>query len=398
MTEYPTEGLLVNPRGGRDAARALNSAWDKCSKKSPELFNQAIGISTSGSTSGGIGSIILLSKVALEESAMAVNRRLGVTSKDVWGLALPLFHVGGYSIPLRAKLSDSRVTEFSEAWNARVFHAWLVKEKITLLSLVPTQLYDLLSAELKSPKSVRAIVIGGGRLDESLHAKALELGWPILQSYGLTECCSQVATAQVGSDGRRLEVLDHVEVRVDDQQKLWLRSKSLLTARIFFDRNMRPVLEQPVGADGWFETADRASLEALPAPRQQQQVLKILGRDGETVKVLGELVDLVRVRSKIEDVVLAHEKLAPLRNHTWVVAVPNARTENELVMMCETGKVPKQASETQEAGKLVRNELRKVLAPFEVPARIIFVEEIPRSALGKVLSSLLTDEARKRSP
>ncbi|CAN5529703.1 hypothetical protein BH10BDE1_BH10BDE1_17450 [soil metagenome] len=394
MIDLRTQGLLLNPRSPSEVSSALVEAWNKFENEQPALFAGAIGISTSGSTSGGIGSIIVLSRTALELSARAVNRRLNALPRDVWGLVLPMFHVGGYSIPLRARLSGSNVAEFQEPWNAVSFHAWLSVEKVSLLSLVPTQLFDLVGLGLQAPSGLRAVIVGGGRLDEAVHSKARALGWPVLQSYGLTECCSQVATAMIDGDGRTLELLDHVETRIGENEKLWIRSKSLLSARIVFDRELKAKLEHPVDREGWFETADRAEVNRIGFSDGGRDVLKILGREGETVKVMGELVDLVRVRSSIETLALEKPEFARFAQRTWVVAVPEARRENELVLIFEVG--ASSEADHRESLKSLLMELRSVLAPFEIPSRWVAIEKLPRSSLGKVMSSLLTDEARKR--
>ncbi len=374
-------GLLLNPRQPANVAKAMMTAWQKFSLEYPDIFlPDSVGISTSGSTSGGIGSIVILSRSALEASAWAVNRRLQAGEADVWGLALPTFHVGGYSVLVRAALSKSNVVTFDREWSPTEFQLWLIEEGVTLLSLVPTQLFDLVEAGLSSPQSLRTVVVGGGRLDEGLHQKARDLGWPILQSYGMTECSSQIATATPFSEGRALEPLDHVELKIGADSKLWVKSPALLSARITFDSDLQAHLEWPVNAEGWFETSDRAALSPI---------FRILGRDDETVKVMGELVDLVRVRSVCLDRVEGVSEFATLRQKTWIVAAPNARKENELVLFIEgEGSKP----ERELAARLVEN-LRIDLAPFEVPSRILWIDQIPRSSLGKVLSSLLTVRA-----
>lgn len=380
-------GLLLNPRAPELLADLQKKAWDQFVNENAELFADAIGISTSGSTSGGLGSIIVLKKSALEASAQAVNRRLRATSADVWGLALPLFHVGGYSIPIRAGLSDSKVVAFDDEWAAVKFHRWLEAEAVTLLSLVPTQVFDLVEAGLRSPPALRAIVVGGGRLSEELHVRARALGWPVLQSYGMTECCSQIATAPIESDGRLLEVMDHVEVRTDETSVLSIRSKSLLNARIVFDADRVPRLEKPVDLEGWFKTADRVSILRLGGSDGARDILQILGRDGETVKVMGELVDLARVRALAEATVIREERFKELRNRIWVLAVPEARRENEIVLVVE-----RPEDRVNPLEKDLLESLSEQLAPFEKPTRIFGTRQIPRSSLGKVLSTLLTQQ------
>ncbi|MDE0119544.1 MAG: AMP-binding protein [Bdellovibrionales bacterium] len=140
---------------------------------------------------------VALSKEALLTSAQAVNRHLHVTEKDRWGLCLPLFHVGGLAILARAHLSHSSCFLFSGKWSASSFLAFLNQNKITLSSLVPAQVYDIVKAQHACPSFLRAVVVGGESLNPILYHAARKLNWPLLPSYGLTECASQVATAEL---------------------------------------------------------------------------------------------------------------------------------------------------------------------------------------------------------
>ena len=163
--------------------------------KLPQLKSH-VWLTTSGRVSQ---KWVALSKKALLTSAEAVNKHLDVTSKDKWGLLLPLFHVGGLSILARAYLSQSACFTYDKKWSAKSFVAFLNEHKITLSSLVPTQVYDVVKAGLSCPPFVRAIVVGGENLSQSLYKAARGLNWPLLPSYGLTECSSQVATAEINS-------------------------------------------------------------------------------------------------------------------------------------------------------------------------------------------------------
>jgi O-succinylbenzoic acid--CoA ligase len=67
---------------------------------------------------------------------------------------------------------------------------------VTLASFVPTMLRRLLEVRQgRLPLTVRAILLGGAAAPQDLLARALAAGWPIASTYGLTEACSQVATA-----------------------------------------------------------------------------------------------------------------------------------------------------------------------------------------------------------
>ncbi len=266
--------LLLNPR--------LDGTWREriLGAELPELTDH-VWLATSG-TSGRL-KIIALSRPALQASASAVNRRLAVASSDVWLNPLPLFHVGGLGILVRAALGGNRCTCL-EAWNPQDFVRRAGEAGATLSSLVPAQVHDLVAARRSCPASLRAIVVGGGMLDEDLRRRAADLGWPLLPSYGLSESASQVATAAPSSsDTSWLPLLDHVEVRLGRDHVLELRGPSLLTGWLLFDGDGPARWEDPK-VDGWFRTSDRGELRG--------EKLRVLGRADDLVKIRGELVDV----------------------------------------------------------------------------------------------------------
>src|SRR5687768_11733428 len=135
-----------------------------------------VWLATSG-TSGAL-KLTALSKKALLASAASVNRHLQSDSKDVWCCVLPTFHVGGLGIYARALLSGARV--ITEGWDPVRFGA---NPEISLASLVPAQVADLVRLGVRAPRSIRAVIVGGGALGTGLYAQAGELGWPVLPSY-----------------------------------------------------------------------------------------------------------------------------------------------------------------------------------------------------------------------
>jgi len=147
-------------------------------------------------TSGG-SKICLLSKKALLHSARLANQNLQAGSKDKWLISLPFYHVGGISILARAFLSGSSYSIQDGGWNPMSFKNHIEREKITLSSLVPTQVYDLLQEGLKAPSSLRALLVGGDFLPPSFYQKSRNLGWPLLPCYGATETSSHIAAAEL---------------------------------------------------------------------------------------------------------------------------------------------------------------------------------------------------------
>ncbi|MDX2139667.1 MAG: o-succinylbenzoate--CoA ligase [Chloroflexota bacterium] len=138
-------------------------------------------------------------------AAMASTLRLGNELNDRWLLTLPLYHVGGLSILVRAVLCRASVVLHDGFDVNAVYHA-LTHDHITLVSLVPTMLYRLMryqvsensaaqdSSRIRHYSSLRLILLGGAAASAELLAEAAARGIPIAPTYGLTEAGSQVAT------------------------------------------------------------------------------------------------------------------------------------------------------------------------------------------------------------
>jgi O-succinylbenzoic acid--CoA ligase len=309
-----------------------------------------VWLATSG-TSGAL-KLTALSKEAMLASAAAVNRHLDSDARDVWYCVLPLFHVGGLGILTRAFLSGASVIRAQ--WNA---HELASNRDVTLASLVPAQVSDLVQLQLTAPPQLRAIVVGGGALPQALYEAGRALGWPLLPSYGMTETCSQVATATLASP--ELVLLDHAEARTEEDGRLAFRSSSLLTAYATDSG-----LIDPKTAGGWFITEDLGSLEG--------RFLHVEGRRGDFVKIGGESVDLARL-----DVLLA--SIAGPR--AAVVAMPDARL----------GHVIHLAIESAADVDLIAAEFNARVHPFERARAVHQVASIPRSSLGKLLRKELAE-------
>lgn len=296
-----------------------------------------VWLATSGTT--GALKLTALSKDALLVSAAAVNRHLQSDANDVWLCVLPAFHVGGLGIYARAFLSGARIV--TQGW-----------EGVTLASLVPAQVIDLVRARTVAPRSLRAVVVGGGALAEEVAAEGRALGWPLLGSYGMTECCSQVATARAGSPG--LVLLDHIEARVEEDGRLAIRSAALLTGYATEEGFVDPKI------DGWFVTEDIATIAG--------RTLRIEGRNRDFVKIGGESVDLARL----------DRILAAIGADAAAVAIPDDRLGHVVGLAIAGG----------DANAIVEAFNARVF-PFERARRVLHVAEIPRTPLGKIMRSRL---------
>lgn len=332
-------------------------------------------IFSSGTQSVNQVKCIGLTFEALFESARVVNSFLEVTRKDRWSIEIPTYHIGGFAILARAHLSGSKVYR-STKWEPAGFLKRLKDNKISLTSLVPTQVYDLVALGRPAPAGLRAVVVGGGGLDPNVYKKARALKWPLLPSYGLTECASQVATAALNTlektEFPALTVLPHAQVSFE-QQRILIRCQSLCQWVTTTRTDGVFTLEDPLRR-GWFQTEDVGEWAGPQVPGRPA-TLRVLGRRDDVVKIYGVLVSVPQVESDLRR--LAEQKGFPWSEAVTVIARTEGREGTRLHLVSEK---KDWLSRLEELRRIYNGSVN---GPFRVH-NIFSVPEIPRTALGKI--------------
>jgi o-succinylbenzoate---CoA ligase len=357
--------LLTDPGFWVDGGEPLAMATPPVD---PRRFTELEGhvlFQTSGSS--GHPQWIALSKGALLLSAAAVNRHLQVDEEACWGLALPLHHVGGFGVVARAFEAACRWERFPARWEPRAFTAWLADQRVTHLSLVPTQVHDLVAAELQAPGTLQAVVVGGGRMECATGTAARNLGWPVLASYGMTEAASQIATQPLESlhqpwQSAPLPLLSIWDARVDAAGQLQIAGPALFTGRLSRGDAGWEFLPR---REAWHGTADRAALA--------RRLLTPLGRADGLVKVLGELVDPADIERVLG--LAAGGRLRP--GSFAVLALADARMEHRLVPVFASEIPADQAAAALAAYHRDAPGFLRLGAP-------VWVDAIPTGELGKI--------------
>jgi len=294
-------------------------------------------------------------------SAVGSAFNLGVEPADRWLCCLPLSHVAGLSIILRSVIYGTTAV-LLDGFDTDQVASTLVSGDISVLSLVPTQLIRLLEADadLSAP---RAILIGGGPVPpDALHA-ALDRGATVVQTYGMTETCSQVTTLspedaapKVGSAGRPL-LTTHVRI---ESGEILVQGPT--------------VAPGCYESDGWLHTGDLGHID-------QEGFLYVTGRRSELIVTGGENV----MPAEVEAVLLTHPAVADAA----VLGRPDPQWQEAVcALVVLNGGVD--ATEEQ-----LRAHCSASLAPYKVPKRVDFVTSLPRTASGKLLRGQLPEPAER---
>jgi O-succinylbenzoic acid--CoA ligase len=352
--------------------------FDKALPELPELSGH-IFIPTSSST-GSVDSlkIVALSKEAFLASANAVNSHIGFCSQDTWLNPLPLFHVGGLSTYARAWLSGGNVVDCFQVrkWDVKLFYDQLIQSAASFTSVVPTQLFDLVKAGLKAPGSLRGAITGGGKLEDGLLRDALTLGWPVLCSYGMTECASQIATGTYEHPDKMIP-LAHVLINFSKEGLLRVKSPSLCSGILQVEGDNFNFFD-PRDKDGYYTTQDLGELK--------NGALKIHGRQDDQIKISGELVSLQELESLLSDIC---EKEAKVESkHFALLPLPCSRLGNKICLVYQS---EVRLSSIDKIKELFNN---KVFAPARIK-ELCMVAVIPRSELFKIKRKELKDLVTK---
>jgi o-succinylbenzoate---CoA ligase len=318
---------------------------------------------TSGQPKG-----VMLTYGNFYNSALASAERLGTQPDDNWLCPLPLYHVGGLNILVRSLIyGTSFVLDNLSDMDSFLFYL----QGSTLVSLVPTQLYRLIKADVKFPSSLRCILLGGAAASDELLEMCRERKLPIATTYGLTEACSQVATATpdevYAKPGTLGKPLNGTQIRIVDEAGQALKNGDIGEIVVSGKTVMKGYYQNPEATakalhDGELFTGDIGYLDA-------DDDLFVLQRRTDLIVSGGENVYPVEVEAAL--------RKHPAVEEACVVGIPHPEWGQQVAAAVV------RKSEVSEAE--LTAFCRDSLAGYKLPRRFLFVEVLPQTASGKIL-------------
>lgn len=306
-----------------------------------------------------------LEKSSFLISARAVNAHFHAAENDRWLIAIPLHHVGGFSILARSHVSGASAHELPGPWDAAAFVEACIRQRITLTSLVPTQVHDLARQHLSAPPTLRVALIGGGALSPALRREAEHLGWPVRTTFGMTEAASQIATESTADE---LIVLPHWQLSTDASDTLTIRGPALAKGYASLDPK-RIWHWHPIDPDIGLRTRDRVKLTTSGS----HQTLRFLGRESDSLKICGELVSRDALQSRIDTIALGQNFPAPV----LLVPLPDPRRETSLTL------VTRSHSSTLAQQTALLEAFNAIALPHERAFQIRTLPALPCTPIGK---------------
>lgn len=320
-------------------------------------------IPTSGSTSFNL-KLVLLSKKAVLNSAERVGRFFSFQEHENWLLTIPAFHIGGLSVMARAYIFKQTVYSLSK-WHPEEFCKILVDKNIHYVSLVPTQIHDLVDAKLKAPPNLKIVFVGGGLLSEELFEAAQKNGWKIVKTFGMTETSSMIAYSKTKE--QTYQFFPECEGRINSEGLLAIKTDSLFSGYLIESLEKTAFTFQAAqekSLNGFWLTEDFAEV------KNSELLLK--GRSQDMIKIKGELVNLTALRSALGKII--NLSLAP--SSFTIISQPHSRDGNELIFVTST--------DQSDFVKKILAQFNKSVLPFERIYSFLLVQDIEKTELGKI--------------
>jgi O-succinylbenzoic acid--CoA ligase len=334
-------------------------------------------IYTSGTTGQPKGAQLTYGNFWWNALGSALN--LGLHDTDRWLACLPFYHVGGLSILLRSVIYGITVIVHERFNPVAVNHA-IDEDGITIVSVVSTMLQRMLEqrGERPYPPSLRCVLLGGGPAPRPLLEACSQRGIPVVQTYGLTETASQVATLAPADARRKLgsagKPLFPMQLRIERDGETArpgeigeiVVSGPTVTPGYY----RRPDVTASALRNGWLHTGDLGYLD-------DEGYLYVLDRRDDLIISGGENI----YPAEVEAVLLSHPRI----REAGVVGVPDEHWGQVAVAAI----VPRLGVELTESEIITFCSER--LARYKVPKRVHFVASLPRNSAGKLVRRALRE-------
>jgi acyl-CoA synthetase (AMP-forming)/AMP-acid ligase II len=336
----------------------------------------ALLLHTSGTTSRP--KLVPLRHGNLCASAFNVATTLELAEHDRGLNMMPLFHIHGLVAGLLAPLSVGGCVICSKGFNALKFFSWMTEARPTWYSAVPTMHQAILgrankSADIIKNNPLRFIRSSSSSIPPQVIREIEEIfGCPLIESYGMTEASHQMASNPLPPGARRpgsVGLPAGPEIAIADENgrrlkpgetgEIVIRGKNVMSGYM----NNEKANAEAFTSEGFFRTGDQGVMD-------HDGYITITGRLKEIINRGGEKVS----PREIDEVLMDHPCVA----QCVCFAVPHAKLGEDIAVAI----VLRDAMTADE--RSIKDFCASRLARFKVPETIIFLEEIPKGATGKL--------------
>jgi acyl-CoA synthetase (AMP-forming)/AMP-acid ligase II len=335
----------------------------------------ALLLHTSGTTSRP--KIVPLSQANITASADHIGRTLAFTPADRGLNIMPLFHIHGLIAGILAPLAVGSEVFCTPGFNALKFFGWMAEARPTWYSGVPTMHQAILSRASKSADVIAANPLRFIRsTSSSLPTQVIRelesvFGAPVIEAYSMTEAAHQM-TSNPLPPGERIPgsvgVAAGPEVCILDENgepaahgvtgELAIRGPNVMSG---YENN--PKANAEGFSHGWFRTGDQGVMDARGYVTLTGRLKEIINRGGEKISP-----------REVDEVLMDHPAVAQCV--TFAVVHEKLGEDVAAVIVLREGQ------------SVTEKELREFaavrLADFKVPRKVVFRDEVPKGATGKL--------------
>lgn len=303
-------------------------------------------------------------------------------ARDSMLIVVPMFHVNAWGLPYVSAMTGAKLVLPGFKMNGDSLLNLIHQEECTFAAGVPTIWAGLLGAAEAAGKDMCKLnrtIIGGAACPPSMMAAFNDLGVEVLHGWGMSETSPLGTCNQILQKHKDLSAEDMAELRlaqgrppygvevrvVDDKGAVLDDPETPGDLQIRGHWIMEGYFGQSEDAltDGWFDTGDIATISA-------DGFMVIRDRAKDIIKSGGEWISSV----ELENIAVAHPSVADAA----AIGVPHPKWDERPVLLVKAA----EGSEPTEAEILAHYEGK--IASWQVPDRVILVDDIVRNATGKI--------------
>jgi fatty-acyl-CoA synthase len=350
---------------------------------------------TSGTTGRPKGVLYSHRALVLHSMGAALPDAMDISSRDTVLPVVPMFHANAWGIPYTATMVGAALVLPGPLMDGENVLDLLADEHVTLTAGVPTVWMAMLKAIETEPdrwdlSSLDRLLVGGSAVPKNMIEGYHRHGLEIVQGWGMTETSPLASTcilppelddaspdAQFEYRARQGVPAPFVDIRArgddgelipwDDDAMGELEVRGPWVAAGYY----RGTGAEKFTEDGWFQTGDVVRIDS-------RGCLRITDRSKDLVKSGGEWISSV----DMENLLMGHPSVA----EAAVIAVPDERWDERPMAVV----VLKQGTEA--TPDELREHLSGHFAKWQLPERVEFVDEIPRTATGKFKKTALREQ------